>query len=142
MIRVMLADDNAALRRAIRDLLEMSEGILVVGEVSNGLEAVEIATQLRPDVLIMDGKMPQLPGLEAACQLATAVPDTRVLLISGSELADYLDDLPANVKGYCSKMELFERLAEIIQEIHAGCLYFPTLAPCFRQRNKGTALPE
>jgi DNA-binding NarL/FixJ family response regulator len=128
MICVMLADDNEPLRRAIGELLEMTDGVLVVGEAANGFEAVEMATQLWPDVLIMDDKMPQLSGLEAARQLLRVAPDTRILLISGSELTDYLNGLPDNVKGYCAKMELFERLAELIQEIYAGRLYFPTLA--------------
>jgi DNA-binding NarL/FixJ family response regulator len=137
MIRVMLADDNEPFRRGLRDLLEMTGEVLVVGEASNGLEAVEMATRLLPDVLIMDDKMPELTGLEAARQLATVVPVTRVLLISGRELADYLDaQLPANVKGYCPKMDLFKQLPAAIREIHGGRRYFPTLSALARRRKR------
>jgi DNA-binding NarL/FixJ family response regulator len=132
MIRVMLADDNEALRRAIRDLLELSGGFGVVGDAATGLEALAMAIRLTPDVLILDCQMPDLHGLEVARRLAVVAAGIRILILSGSELDQPGNHLPNNIKGYCVKMDLFDRLPQAVMEIYRGHLYFPTLATLVR----------
>jgi DNA-binding NarL/FixJ family response regulator len=82
VVRVMLADDNAQFRAALRRLLERDEGIEVVGEAGDGLTAVELAAELRPDVVLMDVSMPAMDGIEATYALKARVPELTVLMLS------------------------------------------------------------
>lgn len=78
---VLIVDDNEAVRGAVRAILE-SNGLEVCGEASDGIEAVEKATELQPDVVILDVKMPKMNGIEAATILKRRLPTTRILLMS------------------------------------------------------------
>jgi DNA-binding NarL/FixJ family response regulator len=81
-IRVMLADDHALVRAGIRALVERIAGVEVVGEASNGREAVELVGERRPDVALINISMPELNGLEATVRIASAYPRTRVVIVS------------------------------------------------------------
>jgi DNA-binding NarL/FixJ family response regulator len=81
-LRILIADDHAAVRRAIRALLESHEQWEVCGEANDGKEAVELAAKLRPDVVVLDITMPELNGLDAARRIRQNVPDARVLLLT------------------------------------------------------------
>ncbi|MGW0523497.1 response regulator [Crossiella sp. NPDC003009] len=81
-IRVLVADDQALLRGSFRVLLETAPGLSVVAEAANGAEAVRLAVELRPDVVLMDVRMPVLDGIEATNRLRTEAPEVRVLVLT------------------------------------------------------------
>lgn len=81
-IRVLLVDDHVLVRHGVRILLEAEDDLVVVGEAPEGRQAVELATALRPDVVVMDVAMPLLNGIEATRQILEAVPSTRILILS------------------------------------------------------------
>ncbi len=89
-IRVLLADDHTLVRAGLRKLLESMPGIEVVGEASDGLELLELAEKLQPQVVLMDIAMPGLNGLEATGRIARAWPDIRVLIRSMHQNAEYV----------------------------------------------------
>ena len=82
MVRVLLADDNARFRGVLRRLLERDPEIVVVAEAGDGAEALELAEDVRPDVVLMDVSMPGLDGLEATYALKAQLPDVTVLMLS------------------------------------------------------------
>ena len=85
MIRVLLCDDVASMRVALRAVLDLREGVEVVGEARNGDEAVERAAELRPDVVLLDLTMPGKDGLAALPELRRAAPEARIVILSGHE---------------------------------------------------------
>jgi DNA-binding NarL/FixJ family response regulator len=125
VIRVLVADDHAVLRQSLRYMLASQAGIEVVGEASNGREAVELAEKLQPDVVLMDTIMPGLNGIEATRQIRRRVPRTRVLMLTG-----YLEDehvagaLKAGASGYVVKKSELDELLLGIQAVNRGNPYF------------------
>jgi DNA-binding NarL/FixJ family response regulator len=102
--RILLADDHAVVRGGFRMILDAQDDFEVVGEVSNGREAVEQATSLQPDVVIMDVTMPELNGIEATRRIAAAAPRARVLALSMHRDAVYVREiLRAGARGYLLK---------------------------------------
>lgn len=102
--RILLADDHAVVRNGFRMILAAQEDMEVVGEASNGREAVEVATSLLPDIVVMDVTMPELNGIEATRRIAIAAPKTRVLALSMHKDAVYVREiLRAGAKGYLLK---------------------------------------
>jgi DNA-binding NarL/FixJ family response regulator len=100
-ITVLLADDHSLVRRGFRRLLEDDLSITVVGEASDGAEAVELACRLRPRVVVMDCAMPKTIGLEATRQILAEAPDTAVLMLSmHSEETLVRQALAAGARGY------------------------------------------
>jgi DNA-binding NarL/FixJ family response regulator len=89
-VRVLLADDHTLVRAGLRKLLESLPGVEVVGEASDGLELLELAAQLQPQVVLMDIAMPGLNGLEATGRIMKAWPATRVLILSMHQSAEYV----------------------------------------------------
>jgi len=129
-IRVLIADDHAVLREGLRSFLELQEGIEIVGDASDGEEAVALAEQLRPGVVLMDLVMPKLDGVEAMRMLRERVPDARVII-----LTSYIDDdrlLPAiraGAAGYLLKNAEPQELARAIRTADAGeALIDPSVA--------------
>ena len=82
MVRILLADDHTVMRAGLRLLLERHEDFEVVGEASDGRQAVDIATELKPAVVVMDIAMPQLNGVEAARQILSRDPETAIVMLS------------------------------------------------------------
>ena len=129
-IRVLIADDHAVLREGLRSFLELQDGIEIVGDAADGAEAVELAEQLRPAVVLMDLVMPKLDGVEAMRELRERVPETRVII-----LTSYIDDdrlLPAiraGAAGYLLKNAEPQELARAIRAADAGeALIDPSVA--------------
>jgi DNA-binding NarL/FixJ family response regulator len=102
-VRLLIADDHALFRESLRSLLE-SRGIDVVGEAVNGREAVEMASRLEPDIVLMDLTMPEVGGLEATRRLVAARPDVKVVVLTAStEDEDLFEALKAGAQGYLLK---------------------------------------
>ena len=104
-VTVLIADDQTLFREGIKDLLEDEKGITVVGEAANGPEVVAMAKKLKPDVILMDIKLPQMDGVSATRIIRKECPNTNVLILSGYEdEAHVTEAIQAGANGYLSKM--------------------------------------
>jgi DNA-binding NarL/FixJ family response regulator len=121
-IRVLIADDQAMVREGFSVLLNAQPGIEVVGEAVDGLDAVAKAEQLRPDVVLMDVRMPNLDGIEATRRLAGRPGDqVRVLVLTTFDLDDYVyEALRAGASGFLLKDASARQLAEAVRVVAAG----------------------
>ena len=120
-ITVLLVDDHALVRRGFRRLLEDDPSISVVGEASNGLEAVQLAGELAPRVVVMDSAMPGMGGLAATRAILAAAPQTAVLMLSmHSEETLVRQALEAGARGYILKNAMDLDLAAAIRRVAAG----------------------
>jgi two-component system, NarL family, response regulator LiaR len=118
--RVILADDDPLARRVVRAAIELS-GIVVIAEASSGREAVELARHYKPDVVLMDAVMPELDGMEATRKLASAAPETKVIMLTRSEDEELgLLALEAGAVGYLTKDVSDEAICRAIRGVHAG----------------------
>jgi DNA-binding NarL/FixJ family response regulator len=118
-IRVLLVDDHAIVRDGLRALLEDAGDIEVVGQAADGLEAVHLARDLKPDVVVMDLAMPRLNGIEATQRIVKMQPETRVLVLSQHEDEEHiLDAAWAGASGYLLKRDAGADLAEGIRVLH------------------------
>jgi two-component system response regulator NreC len=124
-IRLLIADDHALLRQALRTLLDGQDGLEVVGEASNGRDAVEAAERLLPDVVLMDMVMPGLNGIEATRQITKRVPGCRILILTAYlEDERLLQSLRAGANGYVVKNSDLEELLLAVRSVHRGNTYF------------------
>ena len=120
-ITVLLVDDHALVRRGFRRLLEDDPGITVVGEGSNGDEAIRLAAELKPHVIVMDAAMPGTGGLEATRTILTKNPKSAILMLSmHSEETLVRQALAAGARGYVLKNALELDLAAAIKRVAAG----------------------
>src|SRR5512140_3484034 len=120
-IRVLIADDHAVLRDGLRALLSVHEDIEVIGEASDGLEAVEQVVSLGPDVVLMDIAMPRLGGIEAALEIHQRRLGTRVLVLTQYDNREYVFQmLKAHVAGYILKKAAGTELVAAIRAVASG----------------------
>lgn len=121
-IRVLLVDDQALFREGLHTLLSVHDDELdVVGEAANGEEAVRLAAQLRPDVVLMDVRMPVLDGVAATRQICAAQPESRVIMLTTFDDDEYVfEGLRAGAAGYLLKDVSSEKLLEAIHAAAAG----------------------
>lgn len=120
-IRVLIADDHAVVREGIRAFLTTKPGIAVVGEASNGAEAIEAALRLQPDVILMDLLMPEVDGISAIRQIRTAQPDVRILVLTSFATDDQVfPAIKAGALGYLLKDSGPADLIRAIQQVHSG----------------------
>ena len=120
-IRVLVADDQSMVRAGFRMLLKNAEGIEVVAEAENGLEAVDKAERFRPNVVLMDIRMPSLDGLEATRRILAADEQVRVLILTTFDLDEYIyEALQAGASGFVLKDDPPERLLDAIWTVAAG----------------------
>jgi DNA-binding NarL/FixJ family response regulator len=125
VVRILLADDHTVMRAGLRLLLERHETFEVVGEAADGREAVEIATQQKPDVVVMDVAMPHLNGVEAARQILSRNPDTAIVMLSMHSDESYvLRSLKAGARAYLLKDSAEADLIAAIQAIVEGRSFF------------------
>jgi DNA-binding NarL/FixJ family response regulator len=120
-VRVLVADDQSMVRAGFRMLLAHQEDIDVVAEASNGLEAVEKADRFRPDVILMDIRMPELDGLEATRRILAADNGARILVLTTFDLDEYVyEALRAGASGFVLKDEPPEQLLAAIEVVARG----------------------
>ena len=125
VLRVVVADDHPVYREGLAMVLGSLDGVTVVGEASDGLEAVERAEELRPDVVLMDLSMPGLNGVEATRRVRAALPDTQVLVLSMHEGADsVLAALRAGARGYLVKGATKHEVARALRDVAEGGAVF------------------
>ena len=129
-IRVLIADDHVVVRKGIRALLATEPGIDVVGEATDGAEAVRAAAELRPDVILMDIVMPTMDGIEAVRRIMAAQPGSRILVLTSFATDDQIfPALKAGALGYLLKDTGPEDLVQAIRQVHRGeSSLHPTIA--------------
>lgn len=120
-IRILLADDHTILRNGIRAILEDEPGMEVVGEAEDGRTAVSLASQLKPDIVIMDIAMPLLNGLEATRQIRRLCPGVKVIILSMHDNEEYIVQvLEAGAMGYILKDSAAKELIQALRTVHRG----------------------
>jgi DNA-binding NarL/FixJ family response regulator len=123
-MKVLLADDHRIVREGLRSLLEGQPDLEVVAEASDGRQAVEMAKQLNPDVIVMDVAMPQLNGIEATRQVVADEPGMKVIALSmHSDRRFVSESLKAGASGYVLKDSAFEELISAIRAVVADRVY-------------------
>jgi DNA-binding NarL/FixJ family response regulator len=147
-ITVLLADDHALVRSGIRSLLDGVAGIEVVGEAGDGHDALRLAAALRPDVLLLDIKLPSLNGLEVADRLAREQPGVKVVMLSMHDNEEYvLHALRAGAAGYLLKDATVPELEMAIRSVARGETYLSPpvskhLVGEYLRRATGDGVPE
>ena len=128
--RIMIADDHVLVREGIRALLALHDDVEVVGEASDGKEAITMADKLRPDIVLMDISMPGLGGLEATVEIKKTNPDIKILVLSQYDDKEYVRRfLKAGVAGYILKKAVGEELITAIRAVARGEAYlYPSIA--------------
>lgn len=128
MIRILLVEDHSMVRAGLRALLERANDIHIVGEASNGQEAIEMTVELKPDVLVMDIMMPRLNGIQAAEQIRSMKLPVNILLLSMYSDAGLVHQaLNSGVKGYVLKTSVSEELLWGIRAVARGETYLSTV---------------
>lgn len=124
-IRVLLVDDHALIRAGLRALLERHPSITVVGEGACGDDALQLALELEPDVVLMDISMPGMNGLDATAMLASGRPPRKVILLSAHGSPKFVRRaLRAGARGYILKNEHVVRLGDAVEAVHNGGTWF------------------
>src|SRR5580698_6055447 len=147
-LRILVADDHELVRRGIHGLLRARRGWTVVGEAMNGLEAVEKANRLKPDVAILDISMPDLGGLQATRRIRESVPTTQVVILTMHESDQMVRRvLDVGALGYVLKSDLAANLVKAVKAVSAGKLFLtPKVSEIvvkgFLKSGKQADLPE
>ena len=128
--KVLIADDHAMVRQGISAFLKLSEECEVVGEASDGVEAIEAVKRARPDIVLMDISMPRLGGLEATIEIRKAYPDIKIIVLTQYEDTVYVRRFfKAGAAGYLPKKAVGEDLLTAIRAVNEGKIYVhPSIA--------------
>lgn len=125
-IRILIADDHPLMREALRYAIEDEEDLQLVGEASNGEEAIQIAQQTTPDIILLDLLMPVLDGLSTINELITADPEVHILVFTSSQEEDKINSaVESGVLGYLNKDAPRKDLLYAIREVSQGRAYLP-----------------
>ena len=128
-IRVMVVDDHPIMRDGLRDVLEASGRFEVVGQAEDGEEAVRIAGELAPHVIVMDVMMPRKDGIDACREIMEVAPETRVMMLTASTEEDaVIEAVAAGATGYLQKYSRPEELVEAVLAVAEGQLHLPSEA--------------
>ncbi len=144
-IRLLLADDHAVVRAGTRELLERKADLHIVGEASDGEEAVRLTHELKPDVVVMDVRMPKMSGVEATRRIKAECPDVRVLVLTAHDDDEYVFALlQAGANGYEMKTVEIEALVKAIRLVAGGqSSLSPSVAgKVVAQFTSGKSLPD
>ena len=125
-IRVLLADDHSIVREGLQSMLERSEEFEVVGHARNGVETVKAASELSPNVIVMDVMMPKKDGVEACREIMKSLPDTRVVMLTALTEADaVIEAVAAGATGYLQKVSGMDQLLNAVRVVAAGEMRLP-----------------
>jgi two-component system, NarL family, response regulator LiaR len=140
-ITILLVEDHVVIRESIRQSLERKPGFAVVGEASDGVEAVKMALELTPDVIVMDISMPKLNGIEATKQIKARQPSATILVLTAYDYEQYVFPLlAAGAAGYLLKDVSSRELIEAIETVHRGeSVLYPSIARKVLERFKRTS---
>ena len=143
-ISVLLADDHTVVRQGLRALLSAEQDITIVGEAANGDQAVRLAEETHPEVVIMDIAMPSLSGIDATRRILGKNPDTKVLVLTSYSNDDYVKQMiEAGVAGYLSKQTASQDLVKAIRETQRGNAFCsPSIARRLRDQSRGQGGPR
>ena len=126
-IRVLLADDHSVTREGLRSILAGSEEFEVVGLARDGVEAVKAASELSPDLIVMDVMMPRKDGVEACREIMESLPETRVIMLTASTEADaMIEAVAAGATGYLQKVAGMDQVLDMMKSAAAGEGRLPT----------------
>ena len=142
-IRVMLVDDHPIVRRGLREVLEDSGGFEVVGQAADGVEAVRVAEESRPDVIAMDVIMPKKDGVEACRDILDLLPDTKVLMLTASTEDDaVVEAVAAGATGFVQKYTGSDELVDTVRQVAKGRLMISddAVSRVFRLIRDGSAM--
>jgi len=124
-ISIVLVDDHSIVRDGIKYLLEEDENLAVIGEGSNGFEAIELVNTLNPDLLIIDVRMPEMNGIEAVKNINNTTTNTKSIVLSMHDSEEYiLESIEANAMGYLLKDASKAEVLKAIHTVHNGEKYF------------------
>jgi two-component system NarL family response regulator len=143
-IRILIAEDHQVVRQGLVALLNMVDGLRIVAEAANGQQAVELFRQHRPDVTLMDLRMPGMGGVETIAAIRREFPDARIIVLTtfdGDE--DIFRAIQAGARGYLLKGMSVDELIDAIQTVHHGRSKIPpAVAERLAERLSGNALTE
>ncbi|MBO9699333.1 MAG: response regulator transcription factor [Sporocytophaga sp.] len=148
MIKILLVDDHGIVRDGIKATLSSEKNIKIIGEASNGIEAIEQVKKLTPDVVIMDISMPEMNGIEATAIISDRYPNTKTLVLSMHDNEDYiLKSIESGAYGYLLKDTGKEEFIKAITTISKGDKYFSTpvssiIAEGYLQKIKKGSAPD
>ena len=146
-IRVLIAEDQTLMREGLRTILELEDGFRVVGLAGDGREAVALARELRPDIVLMDMQMPGMDGVQATAELARILPEVRVIILTTFDYDSYVfEGIRAGASGYLLKDTPAVELLAAIRRVHGGeSIVQPSVAARLIaefSRQRGGAAPE
>lgn len=119
--RILIVDDHEIFRRGLRSLLESRPEFEILGEAGDGLQAIEKASELKPDLIVMDVSMPQLDGLQATRQIRKKLPQTKILILSQHDSSHMLSAaLEAGANGYVIKSQVSRCLLSALDAVSSG----------------------
>lgn len=129
-IRLLIVDDQRLMREGLRTLLELEGGVEIVGEAANGQAALEVYAELKPDVVLMDIRMPGMDGVEATRRICTHWPEARVIILTTfDDDANVFEGVRAGAAGYLLKDLSGQELANAVRTVYnGGALIDPTVA--------------
>ena len=126
LIRLLIADDHPIVRQGLATLLIPRNGVEVIGEAENGRQAIDLARELQPDVILMDVVMPDMTGIEATAEIKTENPDARILILTSFSTEDKLvSAIKAGALGYLLKDAQPDDLFHAIRSVYRGQLTLP-----------------
>src|SRR5512147_1818364 len=132
-IKVVIADDHTLFREGLRKILSLEKDILVAGEASNGEEAGKLAERIKPDVLLMDLKMPKSDLVQSLLEMSSTAPTTKVLVLTAySDEENVLNAAKSGARGYVSKGVPTTSLTQAIKAIHSGGTWVDKEIPCWQ----------
>ncbi len=121
MIKILLVDDQTLIRQGIRLLLEIEPDVQVIGQAANGMEAIQQAEALHPDVILMDVRMPEMDGVAATREITARFPEVGVIILTTFEDDETIfDGLEAGARGYLLKDVSSEEMAQAVRRVAAG----------------------
>jgi two-component system nitrate/nitrite response regulator NarL len=127
-LRILIVDDHETVRRGVCSILESRRNTEICGEAVNGQQAVEMASQLKPDLIILDVTMPEMDGFAAARQIRTFLPEVPILMLSMHEGQPISREAQqAGAQGFVSKSAAGQVLLKAVEAVLQGQTYFPAL---------------